>query len=91
MKYYICISDTKVNMLYEQLGLQTHSPQERIISLRDKVKSHFKKSELRDLCLELGVDYEDLPGERKSDKVRELILFCKHRGEMSSLVHRCQI
>jgi hypothetical protein len=45
---------------------------------RDMVKS-LDESELRNLCFDLGVDYENLPGVNKGDKIRELISYVMRR------------
>ena len=57
-------------------------------TLRDALDSGYSDSELRDLCLELNLDYEDLPGEGQAAKARELVLFCKRRGLLAALVER---
>jgi hypothetical protein len=54
--------------------------------LRDALDNGYSDAELRDLCFELEVDYEDLPGEGQSAKARELVLFCKRRGLLATLV-----
>ncbi len=38
--------------------------------------SHFNEGELRDLCFNLEIEFENLPGMRKKDRARELILHC---------------
>jgi len=43
-------------------------------------------SELRTLCFDLQVDYEDLAGETKPDKARELIQYLERRGRLPELV-----
>lgn len=42
--------------------------------LRQLLDDHFNENELRDLCFDLGIDYENLPPGAKKDKARELIL-----------------
>jgi len=59
--------------------------------LLNKLKKYFNDSELRnDLCLKLGVDYEDLPGTNMADKARELILYLDRRGRLPELLKLCQ-
>ena len=43
--------------------------------LREILVERFSESELRDLCFDLGIDYETLGGDNKRDKARELLLF----------------
>ena len=56
--------------------------------LLEQIRALFSDGELRDLCLDLSVDYENLPGEGKGDKARELILFMQRVGRLDDLVHR---
>ena len=60
-----------------------------LAKLRQLLVSHFNESELRDLCFDLGVDYEGLPGESKSDKARELVAHFERRGCVPELVGKC--
>jgi hypothetical protein len=50
----------------------------------------FNESEMRDLCFDLGIDYESLPGISKSDKARELIAFSEGSGRLSELIEACR-
>ncbi len=56
--------------------------------LRDQLRALFSDSELRDLCFDLGVDFENLPGAAKGDKARELIQFMQRQGRLPDLVRR---
>ena len=47
--------------------------------------NRFSLSDLKLLCFNLGIDYEELPGETKTDKARELILFMQRHGRLSEL------
>lgn len=55
-------------------------------TLRDALDKGYSLSELQDLCFELEIDYEDLPGEGQAAKARELVLFCKRRDLLAVLV-----
>ncbi|MDX1616882.1 MAG: SUMF1/EgtB/PvdO family nonheme iron enzyme [Candidatus Promineifilaceae bacterium] len=47
--------------------------------LRNHIADHFSKEELRSLCFDLGIDYENFP-ELKDGLIRELIRYChRHR------------
>jgi len=62
-----------------------------LVKLRQDLTDHFNESELRDLCFDLDVDYESLPGEGKGDKARELVAYFERRGrtcELADLVKR---
>ena len=41
--------------------------------LRRKLDEHFDKEELRLLCFDLGVDFDNLPGDSKAIKAMELV------------------
>ncbi len=56
--------------------------------LREQLRALFSDSELRDLCFDLGIDYENLPGAAKGDKARELILHVERLGRLPELVGR---
>ena len=56
----------------------------------------FNEQDLRDLCFDLRVDYENLPGLGKKDKARELIIHFTRRRRINVLVtvfqeHRPQV
>jgi len=56
--------------------------------LREALDNGYSLAELQDLCFELEIDYEDLPGEGQSAKARELVSYCKRRGLLAALVER---
>jgi hypothetical protein len=66
-------------------GSGSISPQQ----LRQFLAENFNDSELRTLCFNLEVPYEDLSGSGKEDKVRELIEYCQRRGQYNKLVAAC--
>jgi tetratricopeptide (TPR) repeat protein len=56
------------------------------IRLRQILDRRFDEEELRTLCLDLGIDYDDLPGRGRSDKARELISSLERHGRLSELL-----
>ncbi len=50
----------------------------------------FNDQELRDLCIELDFDYEELSPVGKSGKIRELILIFEKNGRIPNLIQLCQ-
>jgi CHAT domain/Effector-associated domain 7 len=54
-------------------------------TLRETIRETLDSEELRDLCDDLGIDYDDLRGESKSAKARELVLYCERHSLMSEL------
>jgi hypothetical protein len=57
-----------------------------LVKLHRILDKGFDLEELRTLCFELGVDYDDLRGEGKVNKARELISYLDRRGRTSELV-----
>ncbi len=57
--------------------------------LRQSLTSHFDKEELLTLCFDLGVDYDDLRGEGKTNKARALITHLERRGRLAELIKTC--
>jgi hypothetical protein len=58
--------------------------------LRDQLKKHFNEGELRNLCYDLGIDYQELSGDAISDQARELVEYCRRRGHIVHLITKCQ-
>jgi hypothetical protein len=67
-------------------------PPQRVNSatLRTLITTHFNDNELRNLCYDIEIDYESLPGEGKSGKARELIAYVQRRGKTSQLIAECR-
>lgn len=47
--------------------------------------NRFDESELRDLCFEVHIDFENLPGARIADKARELVEHCRRHDSLPEL------
>jgi formylglycine-generating enzyme required for sulfatase activity/nucleoside phosphorylase len=58
--------------------------------LRKLLAEKFSQEELRTLCFDLGIDYEDLPGEGHEAKARDLIAHCKRHDRLSEVVSYIQ-
>jgi hypothetical protein len=58
--------------------------------LLDLINHHFSLSDLRQLCLDLSLDYEDLGGESKRVIIINLIQYLQRRGRLPELVQLCQ-
>lgn len=57
-----------------------------LVQLRRVLSKRFNVDELRTLCFDLQVDYEDLPGDGKSAKVRELLAHLARRNRINDLL-----
>jgi len=91
-----CLALETVGMSFNELSVQevdvaqgTTTPPEKFTRLREKLIRHFDKEDLRTLCSNIGVDYDDLPGEGKTAKARELIAYLDRRGRIPALIEMC--
>jgi len=58
--------------------------------LRNKITSYFNDDEIQSLCFDLGIEYENLAGETREAKARELVIYCERTSKVSQLVNRCR-
>ena len=49
----------------------------------------FNLDDIRQICFDLKVNFDELPGDTLSDKCRELYLFMEKRGDLHRLVEIC--
>lgn len=57
--------------------------------LIDLIRQYFSKAEVEDLCFRLGIDYDDLPGEGKANKVMHLVRHCRQHSRLVGLTALC--
>jgi len=62
------------------------SVQVDLSKLHQLLTEHFNLEDLRTLCFELNVDYDDLPGEGKTAKARELVILLYGDSRVSELL-----
>jgi len=58
--------------------------------LRRKVATYFNDDEIKSLCFDLGIEYENLAGETREAKARELVTYCERTSQVSQLANRCR-
>lgn len=58
---------------------------ERRRKLFDHLCSALDREEFKNFCFLIGIDIDELPGDRKSSQVRELILLFERRGQVAVL------
>lgn len=61
-----------------------------LVALRQVLSSLFDTGELRTLCFDMRIDFDDLYGEGKGDKARELVAYCVRHGRIAELATRCR-
>lgn len=52
------------------------------------IDDYFDKEGLENLCFDLGIDYHNLPGEKKETKARRLITHVTQLGRLPELEHK---
>lgn len=57
--------------------------------LRQRLVDSFSDEELRTLCFDLGVEYENLPAQGKAGKARELTAHLDRTGDLPKLIEKC--
>jgi class 3 adenylate cyclase/tetratricopeptide (TPR) repeat protein len=60
--------------------------QQRLALLRHILDTRFDEGELRTLCFDLGVEYEDLPAMGQANKARELVAYFERRDRIPELI-----
>lgn len=60
------------------------------VRLQAQLVEFFSLEDIRDLCFELGIDFDDLPGEGKKGKARELVIHCRNRAMTEQLIEKAQ-
>jgi hypothetical protein len=66
--------------------MNLESEGEYLVELHRTLSTRFDEGELRTLCFGLGVEYQDLPGDGRSNKARELILYLDRRRRVPELL-----
>jgi hypothetical protein len=56
------------------------------IAIRNALRDRFSTEELRTLCFDLRIDYDDLSGGTKPAKAQSLVEYVEHRGQTDRLV-----
>lgn len=54
--------------------------------IREVLNKYLSDDNLRDLCFELGIDYDDLGGDSRHSRIRELIIRYDKNGELEAVI-----
>ena len=58
--------------------------------LRRQITAFFDLGEIQTLCFDLGIDYDELKGENKTERIRELIEVVNKKSLLADLVSLCR-
>ena len=61
----------------------------RLTSLREILEEYFDLGEIQELCFEMQLDFEDLPGSSKKTKILGLLNYCQRHSRMNELRGLC--
>ena len=59
-------------------------------TLRDLLARHFNLDELRQLCFDLKIEHEDVPGDTRVAKAQSLVEYCLRHNRLPELGRRCR-
>ncbi|WP_420628565.1 hypothetical protein [Candidatus Leptofilum sp.] len=57
--------------------------------LRQNIVASFNLDEIRTICLDIGINYEELSGETLSARAVSLVAYCQRRQLLTALITRC--
>ena len=69
---------------------QADSPKSYRSKLHQGLVECFNEEELKTLCFEMGLDYENFPAQGKAGKAREIVAHFERTNGVSSLVEQCR-
>lgn len=58
---------------------------DNLVPIRDLLTTYFNNSELKDLCFRLGLGWEDIAGDTRTEKAQELVLLLQRIGRLPEL------
>jgi len=61
-----------------------------LVYIRKQLAEYFSNEELKTLSFDLGIEFEDLSGDTRESKTRELIKFCYRKGLLVKMLDLCQ-
>lgn len=56
------------------------------IELLKFIKEKFSLEDVKTLCFDIGVNFDDIPGSTITEKSRELIIYCRNQNRLENLV-----
>lgn len=69
---------------FQQIESQANSSKIESVGIFYLLIEKFSTAELRTLCFEFKVDYDDIAGETRQEKARELVLYLKRRDKLKN-------
>lgn len=63
---------------------------QKVLRVIELVSESFNRVEIRELCFDFNIEYDDLPGESRSEKVFELVSYFQRRNTLDVFIEWCQ-
>ncbi|MBL7798238.1 MAG: hypothetical protein JNJ90_17220 [Saprospiraceae bacterium] len=57
------------------------------IEIYETLKKRYNDSEFKEMCFSLGIDYENLGGATRNDKMLELVMLLERRERLPEIIH----
>lgn len=73
--------------------IQAEDNQQFVVTMMRAMTDQLSLADINSVCVELSgatrmrIDYDDISGEGKPGKCRELVLFCRRRGTLQALLN----
>lgn len=61
-----------------------------MVKIRQQLEKYFTMDELKTICFDSFIDFENISGETKEAKTRELVLYCQRHNKLPELLQACQ-
>lgn len=85
--------ESKISQLQAQLSMWNQvptSPDRSLVELHQKLTTYFDNTEIRFLCFEMAIDYDEVIGESKTETIRRLILHIDRRQRIAEFIAICK-
>ena len=86
-RHYDPVNDVELEVKQLLAGIETPKLR-RERQIQESLLAEYNLEGLQQLCFDLGVDYENLPGETKAAKTRELVQFMGRNNRLDELESR---
>lgn len=74
-----------LDAIIDVTGIEWERGNPELLQIHQLLVQHFDEQEIKQICFTLHIDYDNLPGEGKTNKARELVLYFERRGSLQTL------
>lgn len=61
-----------------------------MVQIRQLIAELFTVEEMNTLMFDLDIDHDEIHGQTRAERARELAAYCERRGLVDALIHLCQ-